>query len=226
MRVLLVEDDIIFGEGIRDFLKSDGYIVDWVKTIGQAKARLAEPYDVWLLDWNLPDGSSIDLLASQRRKGLTTPAILLTARDLLSDRIRGLDSGADDYLVKPFEPEELTARLRALARRMTGGNARLHFGPVELDLEAKAVWLDGQAIDLTAREWEILEVLVRRAGRIVPRADIESLLQQVESADTTSNAIDVHIFKLRSKLGKNLVETIRGLGYRVPKSDINTERPE
>lgn len=216
MRLLLIEDDITFGEGLSDFLNSDGYLVDWVKSIAQARARLAEPYDAWLFDWNLPDGSSVDLLAELRRKGLTTPAILLTARDLLSDRVRGLDSGADDYLVKPFEPEELSARLRSLSRRLAGGRARLQFGSVQVDLEGRSVWRDGQAVDLTAREWEILEVLVRRAGRIVPRSDIESLVQHLDSSDIMSNTIDVHIFKLRSKLGKNLIKTIRGLGYQVP----------
>lgn len=222
MRLLLVEDDITLGEGLRDFLETEGYVVDWAKSISQAKACLTEPYDIWLFDWNLPDGSSVDLLTNLRARGQSTPTILLTARDLLSDRIRGLDSGADDYMVKPFEPEELSARLRSLIRRQSGGKTRIQFGEVEVDLEAKAVWKSGKVVDLTAREWSVLEALLRRRGRIVSRADIESLVLGFDSHDISSNAIDVHIFKLRHKLGKTLIETVRGLGYRISPTDLTS----
>ena len=141
MRLLLLEDDIALGEGLRDYLRSDGYLVDWCRTVAQARVLINEPYDAWLLDWNLPDGSGIEWLRSLRAKGLRVPALLLTARDRLSDRIEGLDSGADDFLVKPFAPEELSARLRAISRRVAGSALRKAFGPVEVDLNAKAAWL-------------------------------------------------------------------------------------
>ena len=215
MRLLLLEDDITLGEGLRDYLRSDGYLVDWCSTLAQARALISEPYDAWLLDWNLPDGSGVDWLRSLRAKGLRVPALLLTARDQLSDRIEGLDSGADDFLVKPFAPEELSARLRAISRRVAGSAQRKAFGPVEIDLNAKAAWLDGQAVELTAREWAILEALVLRAGRIVSKADLEALVLGFDS-ELASNSTEVHVFKLRSKLGKALIETVRGLGYRIP----------
>ena len=132
MRLLLLEDDHTLGEGLRDFLQHDGYLVDWCTTLAQARGLVTEPYDAWLLDWNLPDGSALDWLHSLRAKGAKTPALVLTARDMLSDRIHGLDSGADDFLVKPFAPEELCARLRALSRRMTGGTPSKAFGAVEV----------------------------------------------------------------------------------------------
>jgi two-component system OmpR family response regulator len=215
MRLLLLEDDITLGEGLRDYLRSDGYLVDWCSTLSQARALISEPYDAWLLDWNLPDGSGIDWLRSLRAKGLRVPALLLTARDRLSDRIEGLDSGADDFLVKPFAPEELSARLRAISRRVAGSALRKAFGPVEVDLNAKAAWLEGQGVELTAREWAILEALVLRAGRIVSKADLEALVLGFDS-ELASNSTEVHVFKLRSKLGKALIETVRGLGYRIP----------
>lgn len=215
MRLLLLEDDITLGEGLRDYLRSDGYLVDWCSTLAQARALISEPYDAWLLDWNLPDGSGVDWLRSLRAKGLRVPALLLTARDRLSDRIEGLDSGADDFLVKPFAPEELSARLRAISRRVAGSAQRKAFGPVEIDLNAKAVWLEGQGVELTAREWAILEALALRAGRIVSKADLEALVLGFDS-ELASNSTEVHVFKLRSKLGKALIETVRGLGYRIP----------
>ena len=215
MRLLLLEDDITLGEGLRDYLLSDGYRVDWCTTLAQARVLIGEPYDAWLLDWNLPDGSGIDWLRSLRARGLKVPALVLTARDLLADRIQGLDSGADDFLVKPFAPEELCARLRAISRRVAGSAQRKAFGPVEVDLTAKAAWIEGRSVELTAREWSLLEALVLRAGRIVSRADLEALVLGLDG-ELASNAIEVHVFKLRSKLGKALIETVRGLGYRIP----------
>lgn len=215
MRLLLLEDDITLGEALGDFLRSDGHLVDWCTTLAQARTLISEPYDAWLLDWNLPDGSGIDWLKSLRAKGLKVPALVLTARDLLADRIQGLDSGADDFLVKPFAPEELCARLRAIARRLIGSAQRKTFGPVQVDLTAKAVWRDGQRVELTAREWTLLEALVLRTGRIVSRNDLEALVLGFDG-ELASNAIEVHIFKLRHKLGKALIDTVRGLGYRIP----------
>jgi two-component system OmpR family response regulator len=215
MRLLLLEDDLPLGEGLRDFLESEAHVVDWCTTVAQARIAMSEPFDAWLLDWNLPDGSGIDLLRGQRAKGNKTPAFVLTARDSLNERIRGLDSGADDFLVKPFAPEELCARLRVIARRVTGGAPHLSFGNLQIDLAAKTARRDGSVIDFTAREWAILEALVLRTGRIVSRADLEALVLGFDS-ELASNSIEVHIFKLRSKLGKSFIETIRGLGYRVP----------
>lgn len=215
MRLLLLEDDAILGEALRDYLRSEGHLVDWCIRVEQARGLVREPYDAWLVDWNLPDGSGVDWLRSLRAQGLTTSAVVLTARDLLQDRIQGLDSGADDFLVKPFAPEELAARLRAVTRRVAGNDTRKAIGTVEIDLAAKAVWSNGIAVEVTAREWAILEALVLRAGRIVSKTDLEALVCGFDS-ELASNSLEVHIFKLRSKLGKPLIETVRGLGYRVP----------
>jgi two-component system OmpR family response regulator len=148
----------------------------------------------------LPDGSGLDWLRSRRSRGDTTPALMLTARDLLTDRICGLDSGADDYLVKPFAPEKLTARLRV--------------GRIEIDLAARSAHLAGQRVELTAREWAILEALLLRAGRIVAKHDLERLVLGFD-VEWASNAVEVHVAGLRRKLGREIVETIRGLGYRI-----------
>lgn len=215
MRLLLLEDDRTLGAGLRDFLQHDGYLVDWCTTLAQAKGLISEPYDAWLLDWNLPDGSALEWLRGLRTRGARTPALVLTARDLLSDRIHGLDSGADDFLVKPFAPEELSARLRALSRRITGGTPRKIFGRVEISLSNKDAWLDGQRVELTAREWAVLEALILRTGRTVSATELESLVLGLDS-ELASNALQVHIFKLRSKLGKEMIQTVRGMGYMIP----------
>jgi len=215
MRLLLIEDDELLGEDLRDFLSGEGHRVDWCRSLHEATAYRGEPYDALLVDWQLPDGSGLAWLRARRSARDNTPALMLTARDLLSDRVQGLDSGADDYLVKPFAPEELSARLRAVCRRSAGGAAsRLSFGRVEVDLTARSAWLAGQRIELTGREWSILEALVLRAGRIVPKADLERLVLGFE-AELASNAIEVHVSGLRRKLGFDLVETVRGLGYRI-----------
>ena len=215
MRLLLLEDDRLLGEGLRDYLRAEGHVVDWCQTIAQADAIAIEPFDALLLDWQLPDGSGLAWLRARRARGVKTPAIMLTARDLLDDRIEGLDAGADDYLVKPFAPEELAARVRAMTRRTTGATvATLRFGPVTVDLDAREAALDGQRVELTAREWAVLEALVRRAGRIVPKADLERLVLG-KDVEVASNALEVHVAALRRKLGRTLIETLRGLGYRI-----------
>ena len=215
MRLLLLENDTLLGDGLRDYLQGDGHVVDWCRSLGETQGLQAEPFDALLVDWQLPDGSGLDWLRARRARGDTTPALMLSARDRLQQRIEGLDGGADDYLVKPFAPEELAARLRALGRRMSGGGGALRlFGAVEVDLTARAVRAHGARIDLTAREWAVLEALVLRAGRIVPKADLERLVLGFE-AELASNALEVHVSALRRKLGRDLIETVRGLGYRV-----------
>jgi len=217
MRLLLLEDDEILGEGLRDYLRAEGHVTDWCRSLGEARALQGEPFDAWLLDWQLPDGSGLDWLRQQRSRGDTTPAVMLTARDRLEHRIQGLDTGADDYLVKPFAPEELAARLRVISRRGAGGATdTLRFGSVEVDLQARLARVEGRRAELTAREWALLEALVRRAGRIVPKADLERLAAGGDS-EVASNALEVHVSALRRKLGRDLIETVRGLGYRMEK---------
>ena len=189
--------------------------MDWFTRLQDAVTMQSEPYDALLVDWQLPDGSGLGWVRSLRQRGIATPVLMLTARDLLSDRIDGLDSGADDYLVKPFEPEELVARLRAVARRRAGASSsKLRFGAVELALAARSVSLDGTRVELTGREWALLEALAQRAGRIVDKRSLEALVLGSE-AEVSSNALEVHVSSLRRKLGRELIETVRGLGYRV-----------
>lgn len=216
MRLLLIEDDDILGDGLADFLRSEGHVVDWCRTLAATTSYQGEPFDALLVDWQLPDGSGVMWLRGRRARGDATPALILTARDRLSERIEGLDSGADDYLVKPFAPEELAARLRAVSRRHAGASAaRQRFGEVEVDVGARCAWVAGQRAELTAREWAVLEALVLRAGRIVPKTDLERLVLGFE-AELASNALEVHVSALRRKLGRTLIETVRGLGYRIP----------
>ena len=215
MRLLLLEDDPILGEGLRDFLRVEGHGVDWFQRLGDAMLMAGEPYDALLVDWQLPDGSGIDWVRTLRRRGLSTPILMLTARDRLGDRINGLDAGADDYLVKPFEPEEMAARLRAVCRRSAGSASGLRrIGAVEIELSGRTARLEGRRVELTAREWAVLEALVLRAGRIVSKTDLDALVLG-NDAEVVSNALEVHISALRRKLGRELIETVRGMGYRL-----------
>ena len=215
MKLLLLEDDPILGEGLRDFLQTDGHVVDWCERLCEAQRLHENPYDALLVDWQLPDGSGLDWVRSIRRKGNSTPIVIMTARDLLSDRVRGLDSGADDYLVKPFDPEELSARIRAIRRRVSGSaSALLIFGDVQLDLTGKIAFIHGVRTDLTAREWAVVEALALRAGRLVARGDLEALVLGLDHS-VASNSLEVHISSIRRKLGHRLIETSRGLGYRL-----------
>jgi len=215
MRLMLLEDDALLGEGLRDYLAAEGHLVDWCRSLRELQALHGEPFDALLVDWQLPDGSGLDWLRGRRRAGDSTPALMLTARDLLAQRLEGLDSGADDYLVKPFAPEELEARLRAVCRRSAGSaGERQRFREVEIDRRARAAWAAGQRVELTGREWAVLDALVLRAGRIVPKAELEKLVLGFE-AELASNALEVHVSALRRKLGRELIETVRGLGYRL-----------
>ena len=216
MRLLLLEDDPLLGDGLSAYLRAEGHVVDWCRSLAQASALHGEPFDALLVDWQLPDGSGLDWLRARRRAGDGTPALMLTARDRVAERVQALDGGADDYLVKPFAPEELAARLRARGRRLGAEGAAPHrLGEVEIDLGARSVRLAGRRIELTAREWAVLEALLRRAGRIVGKDELERLVLGFES-ELASNALEVHVSALRRKLGRDLIETVRGLGYRVP----------
>ena len=216
MRLLLLEDDLILGEGLRDFLRAEGHVVDWFTRLEPARQAIADVYDALLIDWQLPDGSGMVWIRALRREQNLTPILILTARDLLSDRIAGLDDGADDYLVKPFEPEELIARLRAVSRRAAGAASRVvTLRNLEVDLKGKTALLDARHIELTGKEWKLLEALLLRRGRIVPKADLENILVGQES-EVSSNALEVHVSSLRRKLGRDLIQTVRGMGYRVP----------
>lgn len=217
MRLLLLEDDPLLGEGLRDFLRTEGHVVDWCCSVAQARAALSgEPFDVWLLDWQLPDGSGRQLLAELRRGNAQTPALMLTARDALADRIEGLDSGADDYLVKPFAPEELAARIRVCLRRLQVEPKGLRLQDrLQVSLAERRVWWEGSPVELTAREWTLFEALCLRAERWVSKPDLERLIHGFEGETASSNALEVHVAKLRRKLGRGSVETMRGVGYRV-----------
>ena len=219
MRLLLVEDDDLLGEGLVAFLRSEGHLVDWARSVAAADAHLGEAFDAWLVDWKLPDGSGLDWLRQRRARGDTTAALMLTARDRLGDRLQGLDSGADDYLVKPFAPEELAARLRAVCRRSAGAaGQRVQVGAtaagVEVDLAARCAYMSGVRAELTGREWAVLEALTLRAGRIVSKGELEQLVLGFAS-ELSSNALEVHVSSLRRKLGHEVLATVRGLGYRV-----------
>jgi two-component system OmpR family response regulator len=216
MRLLLVEDDQMLGEAIRDHLMVHGHVADWTSRIADAEAaQLATHYDVILLDLGLPDGQGMDLLKRLRRRGDTTPVIIATAMDQLSMRIAGLNAGADDYLVKPFDLNELLARVAAVGRRYTGNpNPLIVVGPLELDLPNKVATVNGRVLDLTAREWAILERLARQPGLLVTRPQIEDALYGFGD-EIESNAVEVHISRLRKKLDVPLIHNSRGLGYRL-----------
>jgi two-component system OmpR family response regulator len=215
MRLLLIEDDQLLGEGLTAYLQGEDHVVDWCQRLADVSSLAGEPYDAWLVDWQLPDGSGVDWLRAQRKTGQLTPALVLTARDQLADRIRGLDSGADDYLVKPFEPEELSARLRAVCRRTAGSAGTwLRFRDVEVDVQTRQARVSGVLADLTAREWRVVEALVMRAGRTVSKSDLESLVLGLDG-EAASNTLEVHVSNIRRKLDRSFIETIRYLGYRV-----------
>ena len=214
MRILLAEDDPLLGDGVQAGLRQRGFLVDWVRD-GQAAERelRAHPYAATVLDLGLPAKDGMDVLASLRRAGVKLPVLLLTARDAVSDRVRGLDVGADDYVVKPVDLDELAARLRALVRRAHGQpQERLQVQDVTLDPAARTVSQAGAAVPLSVREFDLLHALMLNAGRVLSREQLEGHLyswgQEIES-----NAIEVHIHHLRRKLGSTLIETVRGVGY-------------
>ena len=218
MRLLLVEDDPMIGEALRAGLKRDGFTVDWVREARAAHSALRTeplPFELLLLDLGLPSGDGLELLKSERQRGLALPVLIITARDAVSDRVQGLDAGADDYLIKPFDLDELGARIRALLRRRGARPAVLleHLG-VRLDPASHEVTRDGAAVALSPREFALLQLLLERPGTILSRAQLEERLygwgEEVES-----NAVEVHIHGLRKKLGADFILNVRGVGYRV-----------
>jgi len=219
MRLLLVEDDAMLGAAIRAGLQQDGHAVDWSRTANDADsawlAAADAPYEAVVLDLGLPDGSGLALLAKARRRGVATPVVIATARDRVAERIAGLDSGADDYMVKPIDLDELAARLRALERRAAGRSApSITLQDVVIEPSLRRVTKRGQPVDLTAREFALLLALARRPGAMLSRAQlVEALYGWDESIE--SNAVDVYIHHLRRKLGGELIETQRGLGWRL-----------
>ena len=214
MRILLVEDDELLGDGLAAGLRHCGYNVDWLRDGESARAALAtEDYAALVLDLGLPRLDGMAVLRLLRAEGNAIPVLILTARDTTWDKVGGLDSGADDYLVKPVDLDELAARLRALTRRGSGSRAPLlKFRDVELDPAARRVRVLGQPVEISAKEFVILEMLMRNAGKVISRAQLESALYGWgEGAE--SNVVEVHIHHLRRKLGADLIRTVRGVGY-------------
>jgi two-component system response regulator QseB len=216
MRLLLVEDDTMIGEAVRTGLRRQGLAVDWVQDGAAAKTALStETFDLVLLDLGLPRMDGLQVLKWLRGTGSTVPVLILTARDSVNDRIKGLDAGADDYIVKPFDFDELAARVRAVLRRRSGraDNVIEHLG-VTLDPASHEVTRDGEPVSLSHREFALLEALLERPGQVLSRTQLEERLygwgEEVES-----NAVEVHIHNLRKKLGAEYIQNVRGVGYKV-----------
>ena len=216
MRVLLIEDDHILGSAIRSHIALQGHSVDWVKRLDDADAALATTdYGLILLDLNLPDGRGLDFLKSLRARRDRRPVIITTAQDQVAVRIEGLNAGADDYLVKPFDLDELTARLSAVARRFDAvADTSVTIGEVSVDLGRRIVRIGAKEIDLTSREWAVLDCLVRNNGSLVSKSRLEESLYEF-GAEIESNAVEVFISRLRKKLGRAAITTSRGMGYKV-----------
>ena len=217
MRILLAEDDALLGDGLRNGLRQQGFVVDWVRDGEAAERELrATPYAAAVLDLGLPRLDGLEVLARVRGAGCVVPVLVLTARDALPDRLRGLDGGADDYVIKPVDLLELGARLRALVRRSHGqAQERLVWRDLTLDPAARQVSRAGAETSLSAREFDLLALLLRQTGRVLSREQLEERLY-AWGQEVDSNAIEVHVHHLRRKLGADLIETVRGVGYRVP----------
>ena len=217
MRLLLVEDDSALGEGIRVALKPEGYTVDWLQDGRSALHALThETFDLAVLDLGLPDMDGLEVLRRLRERQQSVPVLVLTARDATSDRIQGLDAGADDYMVKPFEVGELTARLRALLRRSFGRpQPVLEHGGVRLDPVSQEVSCRGEVVTLQRKEFLLLHQLMSQPGRVLTRDRLEEVLYGWSESAAESNALEVHIHHLRRKLYPELIRTVRGVGYRI-----------
>lgn len=216
MHILLIEDDAPLARALLDFLTGQGFVGQCAPSLAQGRALLPlAHWDAVLLDWQLPDGEGLSLLPLLRRQLPDSPVLMLTARDQITDRIRGLDAGADDYLVKPFDPQELLARLRAVERRISGAHsAVLRMPGLEIDLGRHQVLRDGQPVELTAKEWALLRVLALRPERIHTRESLQGALYGLDG-DASSNTLEVFISNLRRKIGRERIQTLRGVGYRL-----------
>lgn len=218
MRILVVEDDAGIADGLSATIKGAGYAVDVCSTLDSAWSAVhVEAFDMVLLDLGLPDGDGMDWLRRLRQDGRLLPVLIMTARDALPDRVAGLDEGADDYLVKPFDPSELLARMRVALRRSEGrATPLLRHGDLEVDPAAHTVRRAGETVPLRAKEFALLLALLRASGQVLTRQRLEEALYSFDDA-LESNALEVHIHHLRRKLGNDLVKTVRGVGYFVPR---------
>lgn len=214
MRILLVEDDQMLGETLQSALEPQGYTVDWLRDGVQALHALTSQHiDLVILDLGLPRLDGMNVLTTARHKGITTPVLILTARDTITDKVKGLDAGADDYLLKPFDLAELNARLRALTRRANGrASSRITYGELILEPESQAVCYQGQALHLHRREFMLLHELLENTGKVLTRQQLEQSLYGW-GEDIDSNALEVHIHHLRKKIYPELIKTVRGVGY-------------
>ncbi|RUV02873.1 response regulator transcription factor [Mesorhizobium sp. M6A.T.Cr.TU.017.01.1.1] len=216
MRILLIEDDNDLGSAVRDHMVAGGHAVDWAKDLSDARDHAAVArYELTLLDIHLPDGNGIDYLRELIKRLDSTPVIILTARDLISDRIDGLNAGADDYLVKPFDLGELSARIHAVARR--NGHfpePLLSVGTLSIQAAERRLSRDGQEVYLTGREWAVLDCLLRQPGAVVSKGKIEDALYSFNS-EFESNTVEVYVSRLRKKIGGDRIATVRGSGYRL-----------
>jgi two-component system response regulator QseB len=216
MRLLLVEDDVMVGEAVRAGLQGDGFVVDWVRDGPAAEAAIAahEPALV-LLDLGLPKKGGLEVLRALRARRNPLPVLVITARDTVKDRIAGLDAGADDYLVKPFDLDELSARVRALLRRAAGrAEPLLECGAVTVDSAKREVRVRGKPVSLSAKEYLLLSALMERPGSVLSRAQLEDRIYGW-GEEVSSNAVEVHVHNLRRKLGEDVIKTVRGVGYTV-----------
>lgn len=217
MRILMVEDDPMIGDGVQTALRQEGYIVDWVSDGTSASAALAtEHFDLILLDLTLPGMDGIAVLRKLRARKLTLPVIVMTARDAVEDKVRGLDAGADDYIAKPFDVGELSARIRSALRR-SGGYAEPEIAILDVRVSpaSRLITRAGQAVHLSAREYAIVEALMLRPGAILSRAQLEERLYGWDE-DIASNAVEVHVHSIRRKLGEEFIQNVRGVGYFIP----------
>jgi len=214
--MLLLEDETTLAQAVRDHLTAEGHAVDWTTRAKEADELLqSTTYELALLDLRLPDGHGLELLREMRRRNDATPVIILTAQDRISDRIEGLNCGADDYLVKPFDLAELSARISVVVRRYAGfAHPLVRLGSLEVDQAKRVVTSRGRTIDLTAREWAIFDQLLRRRQAVATKAQLEDALYAF-GAEIESNTIEVYISRLRKKLGQDLIKTVRGFGYRL-----------
>ena len=220
MRLLLLEDDLMLGEALQEALAPRGYVVDWAKDAETALRLVRQyEYELGIFDIGLPGVDGLTLVRQLRREKQQLPVLLLTARDTLEDTVKGLDSGADDYLLKPFDLDELLARLRALARRATGrASSELVYGDLVVEPEAFSVSVKGAAINLSRREFMLLLKLLQNTGRVLSREQLEQSLYGL-GEDVESNTIEVHIHHLRKKIPLELIHTVRGLGYTIHKPE-------